>query len=75
MEDPVISEAGFSYERQALEEHYKQKGPIEPINRQQCKGFIFPNHALKITIEEFLNSNPWAFEMQDDEDYRSVAMI
>jgi hypothetical protein len=34
MEDPVISEDGFSYERKVLEEHYKLKGPIEPITRK-----------------------------------------
>lgn len=75
MEDPVISEAGFTYERKALEEQYKMKGPIEPINRKECKGLIFPNHALKIAIEQFLNENPWAFEFQEKDDYRSFTMI
>jgi hypothetical protein len=28
MEDPVLSEHGFTYERQVIEEHYKLKGPI-----------------------------------------------
>jgi U-box domain len=65
MEDPVVSEAGFTYERKALEEHYKLKGPIEPINRKQCKGYIITNQALKITIEEFLNEHPWGFETHD----------
>ena len=62
MEDPVLSEEGFSYERQILEEHYKLKGPIEPITRKNVKGKIIPNHALKQAIETFLKENPWAFE-------------
>ena len=34
IEDPVVSEAGFSYERKALEEYYQAKGPMEPITRK-----------------------------------------
>jgi hypothetical protein len=37
------------------------KGPIEPITRKECKGYIIANHALKIAIEQFLNDNPWSF--------------
>ena len=50
MEDPVLSEEGFSYERTVLEEHYNLKGPVEPITRKDVKGKIYPNHALKQAI-------------------------
>lgn len=54
MEEPVVSEEGFTYERKVLDEHYRLKGPIEPITRNKVEGKCFPNHALKIAIEEFL---------------------
>ena len=62
MEQPVVSEEGFTYERKVLEEHYKLKGPIEPITRKKVEGKCYPNHALKQAIDDFLKENPWAFE-------------
>jgi STIP1 homology and U-box containing protein 1 len=75
MEDPVVSEAGFSYERQVLEEHYKLKGPVEPITRKEVTGKIFPNQALKQAIEAFLRDNPWAYEEEKCENYQDIIFI
>jgi hypothetical protein len=48
MEDPVCTEAGFSYERSALEDHFKTTGQlIEPISRKPISGKVYSNVALK----------------------------
>ena len=71
----MISEAGLTYERQALEEHYRLKVPIEPITRKECKGLIIPNQACKLGVETFLEEHPWAYEHSPGEDYHSIPMV
>ena len=75
MEDPVISEEGFTYERKVLEEHYKLKGAVEPITRKEVSGKVYPNHALKQAIEVFLRENPWAFEEEKGENYNDIQFV
>lgn len=61
MEDPVSTEAGFTYERTAIEDHLRTNGNIEPITRKAFTGALYSNIALKAGIEAFLEENPWAF--------------
>lgn len=65
MEEPVTTEAGFTYEMSALEDHIKTNGFVEPITRQYFDGKYFHNLALKLAIEHFLEENPWAFEFTE----------
>jgi|JI6StandDraft_1071083.scaffolds.fasta_scaffold132410_2 STIP1 family protein 1 len=75
MEEPAVSEDGFTYEKKVLEEHFRLKGPIEPITRRKVEGRVFPNHALKQATEEFLKQNPWAFEEEKGEDFNLIPFI
>ena len=67
MEDPVTTDAGFTYERSALEDHLRTNGPVEPISRKKFNGPLYPNISLKLAIEDFLENNPWAFEYSQDD--------
>ncbi|EAR83214.3 U-box protein (macronuclear) [Tetrahymena thermophila SB210] len=63
-EDPVITQYGFSYERQALLEHFKLNGDIDPIARKPINRNIplISNLSLKKVVSEFLQNEPWAYE-------------
>lgn len=75
MEEPVLSEEGFTYEKKVLEEHYRLKGTVEPITRRKVEGTLFPNHAIKQATEDFLKMNPWAYEEEKGEDYRLIPFV
>ena len=51
MEDPVTTEAGFTYQKSALDDHFSRNGLIQPITRQPIKGQNYPNQALKLAIQ------------------------
>jgi STIP1 family protein 1 len=34
MEEPVTTEAGFSYEKNVIEDHIKLNGPTDPMTRR-----------------------------------------
>ena len=61
MEEPVTTDAGFTYQKSALEDHLKMNELIQPITRQSFNGKSYPNKALKQGILIFLEQNPWAF--------------
>ncbi|KAL4427065.1 hypothetical protein ABPG74_021172 [Tetrahymena malaccensis] len=63
-EDPVVTQYGFSYERQALLEHFKLNGDIDPIARKPINRNIplISNLSLKKVVSEYLQNEPWAYE-------------
>lgn len=44
----------------------------EPITRKKLASKPAVNTALKITIEDFLKDNPWAFEHELSETYHDI---
>jgi STIP1 homology and U-box containing protein 1 len=70
MEDPVVTEAGISYERHAIEEHLKANGLFDPHTRKPVSLRLIPNLALKQIVSRFLEDNPWAFDYIEGENWR-----
>ncbi len=55
MENPVSTKEGFTYEQQALFEHFRVNGKIDPVTRKPVKeDEIHPNINIKQAIDEFL---------------------
>ncbi|KAL4466672.1 hypothetical protein ABPG72_016789 [Tetrahymena utriculariae] len=63
-EDPIITQYGFSYERQALLQHFKLNGDVDPIARKSVNRNIplISNLSLKKVVSEYLQNEPWAYE-------------
>ncbi len=62
MEDPVLTEAGLTYERQAIQEHIEKNGATDPITRKPISPKLYPNIAVRKAVKDFLDNNPWAYE-------------
>jgi STIP1 homology and U-box containing protein 1 len=62
MEEPVTTEEGLTYEKSAIEDHFKTNGFTEPISRAKMNTKPYPNQALKNAVLDFLDKNPWAYE-------------
>lgn len=57
MKDPVIAPDGFTYERTALQTWFA-KSNISPVTGAHLANtHIIPNHALRHTIEQYLDKN------------------
>lgn len=54
IEDPVTTEAGHTYEREVIEDHFKKNGYIDPFTRSNVRPNLYPNHSVKQGVEEFL---------------------
>ncbi|KAL4466064.1 hypothetical protein ABPG74_004301 [Tetrahymena malaccensis] len=72
IEDPVTTEAGHTYEKVVIEDHFKKNGYIDPFTRASIRPNLYPNHAIKQGVEEFLQANPWAFEYQYNDDFKKI---
>ena len=58
MEDPVIAEDGYTYEREAIKEWISQssRSPMTNMVMREAKRLI-PNHALRSAISEWSTKN------------------
>eukprot|EP00163_Fabomonas_tropica_P013383 TRINITY_DN24905_c0_g1_i1.p1 TRINITY_DN24905_c0_g1~~TRINITY_DN24905_c0_g1_i1.p1 ORF type:complete len:101 (+),score=17.22 TRINITY_DN24905_c0_g1_i1:184-486(+) len=66
MLDPVITPSGISYDRKNILKHLEQQ-PNDPMTRKPLKeSDLVPNIGLRECIEEFLDLNPWAYEIDDE---------
>ncbi|CAD8195736.1 unnamed protein product [Paramecium pentaurelia] len=72
MENPVVTDAGHTYERDMLIEAIQKNGPVDPCTRQPISGEFYPNHNIKQATQDFLLNNPWAFEYQSGENYADI---
>ena len=60
MKDPAIAPDGFTYERAAIAEWLSQN-TVSPMTRQQMRSTdLRSNHALRQTIEHWLDEHPFA---------------
>ncbi len=55
MIDPVINAAGFTYERRAIENWFKNND-TDPLTRTKLNKLLIPNIALKHSIDNWLES-------------------
>lgn len=72
MEDPVVSEAGITYEREALVAHIERNGCTDPVTRKPITRALYPNQAIKKAVKDFLEVNPWAFEYHEGGHFRDI---
>ena len=58
--DPVmVTESGFTYERGAINAHFKKNGITDPMTRARVvPGALQSNRAVRDAVEEWLNGNP-----------------
>lgn len=54
MEDPVTTEAGFTYEKSAIQDTFANVGCIDPNSRLKVSPKLYPNQALKEAIRQFM---------------------
>eukprot|EP00879_Flechtneria_rotunda_P003088 GHRR01003309.1.p1 GENE.GHRR01003309.1~~GHRR01003309.1.p1 ORF type:complete len:326 (+),score=122.01 GHRR01003309.1:282-1259(+) len=60
--EPVITPAGFSYERSALLEHLAKLGKFDPISRTPMReSDVIPNIGLRNATLHYLDEHPWAW--------------
>ncbi len=54
MRDPVIAVDGHAYEREAIEEWFRRRGPVSPKTGLALESEVLtPNHALKSLIQDW----------------------
>lgn len=55
--------SGFTYEKAQIIQHFKVNGNFDPLTREEVDpNLLIPNRNIKQATQEFLSSNPWAFE-------------
>ena len=75
MNDPVIIQSGFTYERKMILLHFYKNGNFDPITREEVDPMIMiGNIYLKKAADDFLVNNPWAYQYIPGEDIYSVKM-
>eukprot|EP00347_Sterkiella_histriomuscorum_P006176 403353770 len=75
MENPVIIQSGFTYEKSAILEHFQKNGAYDPITRQQVdQNILIPNNYIKQAAQHYLERNPWAFQYIPGEKYHHYHM-
>lgn len=63
MEEPVILDSGFTYEKSQIIKHFKVNGNFDPLTRQEVNPTILiENQSIKQATQDFVLKNPWAFE-------------
>ena len=75
MQDPVITSAGYTYEREILSKYIKENGNRDPTTSETINpSKIFPNFNIKQATEEFILENPWAYNYQSEDslDYKNI---
>lgn len=55
MENPVVTDAGQTYEKTAIQEHIEHNGKTDPFTREPISGKLYPNQALKRAIQAFID--------------------
>jgi|688.fasta_scaffold22382_2 hypothetical protein len=52
--DPVTCSSGHTFEREYITRLIRSSNPVCPFTRLRLTGLIFPNHALKNVIDQFI---------------------
>ncbi|KAM3140923.1 hypothetical protein pb186bvf_006934 [Paramecium bursaria] len=71
--DPLTTQSGYSYERKELEKFLQLNPGKDPKTLQAIDTkIIYENFNLKQACDEFLQQNPWAYQYQENEDYKQL---
>merc|ERR1711990_247554 len=75
MDEPVILESGFTYEKSEILRHFNRNGNFDPITRQEVDpSILIENKHIKHATADFLAHNPWAFERVFHETINQIHM-
>ena len=73
MEQPVLIESGFTYEKAEIKRHFERNGNFDPITRQEVNPkMLIDNIHIKHATADYLANNPWAFEHVYNESMHQV---
>lgn len=68
----MVTQAGQTYERAAIESHIKVNGNTDPMTREPISQIVYPNIVIKSGVDDFLVRNPWAYEHTQEENWRDI---
>lgn len=75
MDEPVIIESGFTYEKSQIVRHFQCNGNFDPITRQEVNpNILIENKHIKHATADFLMRHPWAFERVYGETMQQIHM-
>ena len=75
MEEPVVLQSGFTYEKATILKHFSVNGNVDPMTRETVDaGKLITNQSIKQATEEFLRANPWSFEFCPYDTIHSVCL-
>lgn len=75
MEEPLTTPAGNTYESSYLRAHISKNGAFDPCTRQNFdQKLLIKNHILKKAIKNFLYEHPWAFQFDDNLDFKTITL-
>lgn len=58
--EPLVTIAGFSYEKDMLSRHINTNGHVDPLSRQAFHiSTVYPNKALSKGVEWYRSTRPW----------------
>ena len=63
MDEPVLLESGFTYEKEVIIKHFQTNGNFDPMTREDVDPkVLILNKQIKLATQDYLMLNPWAFE-------------
>ena len=76
MDEPVLLESGFTYEKSEIKKHFEMNGNFDPMTREQVDPHILiVNKQIKQATQDYLMNNPWAFERIYGETLEQISML
>ena len=46
----------------------------DPFTRRPIQGKLYSNKCIRDMVVDFLDSNPWAYEYSEEENYRNIEL-
>lgn len=75
MDEPVILQSGFTYEKAEISKHFEKNGNFDPMTREEVDpNVLILNKQIKQATQDFLMQNPWAFERIYGETLDQISM-
>lgn len=63
MDEPVLLESGFTYEKSEILKHFQTNGNFDPMTREEVNpSVLILNKQIRQATQDFLMHSPWAFE-------------
>lgn len=75
MDEPVLLQSGFTYEKSEITKHFEKNGNFDPMTREEVDPkVLILNKQIKQATQDFLMNNPWAFERVYGETLDQISM-